>query len=100
MSLFGNVSAINSRGKCTVMNLSSKQINSSDCFNIASGQMDVLSFGQSDAMGQRLQFQGVRSFITRRKKNVSPLKVPLYNIELIIVHCIKLMTKDVSNYPC
>ncbi|XP_024971751.1 15-cis-phytoene desaturase, chloroplastic/chromoplastic isoform X2 [Cynara cardunculus var. scolymus] len=75
MSLFGNVSTINSSGKCTIMNLSRTQISSRDCFNIASGHMDVLAFGHSDAMGHRLQFPGVRSLITRTKKNVSPLKV-------------------------
>ncbi|CAI9263739.1 unnamed protein product [Lactuca saligna] len=75
MSLFGNVSAINSTGKCIVMNLSSTQITSRDCFKITSGQKDVLSFGCCDAMGNRLQFPSVRSYTPRSKKNASPLKV-------------------------
>ncbi|KAL4584516.1 hypothetical protein LXL04_009119 [Taraxacum kok-saghyz] len=71
MSLFGNVSAINASGKCTVMNLSSTQIPSRDCFT----QKHVLSFGYCDAMGHRLQFPTARSFTPRSKKNASLLKV-------------------------
>lgn len=101
MSLFGNVSAINSSGKCIVMNLSSTQITSRDCFKITSGQKDVLSFGCCDAMGNRLQFPSARSFTPRSKKNVSPLKVPLLsnNMNLFLLHSIKLINKCISNNP-
>ncbi|KAJ9568463.1 LOW QUALITY PROTEIN: hypothetical protein OSB04_004429 [Centaurea solstitialis] len=73
MSLFGNVSAINSSGKCTVMNLSSTPpIN---CFNnISSGKQ--MYWPLDAVMLWRLQFPcAIPSFITRTKKNVSPLKV-------------------------
>lgn len=79
MSLFGNVSAINSTG---ITNLLSTHTTSRDCFSISSAAAaaktttNVFSFGRGDTMGNPLQFPSPRSFISTTNKNVSPLKVP------------------------
>lgn len=75
MSQFGHVSAVNMSRQSNVVSLWSSHSAWSGRHCFRSGQVDALSFGVSDSMGDKLKAPIRNSVVMRSRKLASPLKV-------------------------
>ena len=75
MSQFGHVSAVTLGRQSNVVHLWSLPAAARGGCQFVSKEINSLSFGRSDSMGQKVKFLAANSVIMRSRKDAGPLKV-------------------------